>query len=61
MTNSRFLAGFVISRSSVRIRLPALSILDFRLAIFDLRGGFADPRAHAHDAEDAVAFLEVAG
>jgi len=25
------------------------------------RSGFADPRAHAHDAEDAVAFLEVAG
>jgi hypothetical protein len=39
----------------------SLSILDFRLAIFDLRGGFADPRADAHDAEDAVAFLEVAG
>jgi hypothetical protein len=27
MTNSRFLAGFVISRSSVRIRLPALPVM----------------------------------
>jgi hypothetical protein len=37
----------------------ALSIFDWRFSI--LRGGFADPQAHAHDAKDAVAFLEVAG
>jgi hypothetical protein len=54
-------ADFVISGSSVRIRLRALSILDFRLAIFDLRGGFAHPQAHAHDAKDAVACFQVTG
>jgi hypothetical protein len=54
-------ADFVISGSSVRIRLRALSILDFRLAIFDLRGVFADPQAHAHDAKDAVACFQVTG
>ena len=31
------------------------------MAIFDLRGGFADPEAHAHDAKDAVAFFQVTG
>jgi len=35
--------------------------LGFGLAIFDLRGGFADAQAHAHDTKDPVAFLEVAG
>jgi hypothetical protein len=36
-------------------------VSDFRLPIFDLRRGFADPQAHAHDAKDAVAFFQIAG
>ena len=55
------LSGFVISTSSVRIRLPALSISDFRLAIFNLGRGFADSQAHAHDAKDAVACFQITG
>ena len=33
----------------------------FRLAIFDLGRGFADPQAHAHHLEDAVACFQVTG
>ena len=55
------LSGFVISTSSVRIRLPALSISDFRLAIFNLGRGFAHSQAHAHDAKDAVACFQITG
>ena len=31
------------------------------MAIFDLRRGFADPQAHAHDAKDAVACFQITG
>jgi hypothetical protein len=31
------------------------------LAIFNLRRGFADPQAHAHDAKDPVAFFQITG
>jgi len=40
MTNSRFLSGFVISRSSVRIRLPAHLLWRGIMTTFDIALGF---------------------
>jgi len=56
-------APLTVPRESAQKQFPqfyqtARSILDFRLAIFDLLCDFADARAP--DAKDGVAFLQIA-